>query len=175
MIVAREYLTETEEFKIGDRITIGKYTATCQKVNADTAVFCLDQYLDKAHSRTGAEEWLNSEEVLGFFETRIQGGLLSFPDGSKLRLPYFGEIFGPDDEAADLFTEDHYKQWPLMKNRKNRVAFRNNEAEFGWLQNRSVGSASPFALVHIYGYANRTGASYAFGIRPVFIISNHKS
>ena len=35
------------EFKVGDQIEIGKYTATCQKVTKKGALFLLDQYLDE--------------------------------------------------------------------------------------------------------------------------------
>ena len=38
----------TGEFKVGDQIQIGKYTATCQKVTRKGALFLLDQYLDEA-------------------------------------------------------------------------------------------------------------------------------
>lgn len=37
------------EFKVGDQIEVGKYTATCQKITRKGALFLLDQYLDTAY------------------------------------------------------------------------------------------------------------------------------
>ena len=42
-------ISETASFQIGDQIRLGKYTATCQKVTDKSAIFLLDQYLDKAY------------------------------------------------------------------------------------------------------------------------------
>ena len=57
-----------------------------------------------------------------------------------------------------------------MKNRRNRIAFRNNEFEWYWLKNRGVWSATGFALVNNHGGAYANNASYSFGVRPLFKI-----
>ena len=48
MKITRTMTIETNEIQIGDRIEVGHYTATCQKlVGEGLALFLLDQYLDK--------------------------------------------------------------------------------------------------------------------------------
>ena len=60
------------------------------------------------------------------------------------------------------------KQWPLMEDRKNRIAIREGEAyEWGWLQNKLKSSGAYFARVSHYGLATYHGASYSDGVRPV--------
>ena len=49
MQVIRSQKIEAEKFQVGDQINVGAYTATCQKLTDDTAVFILDQYLDEAY------------------------------------------------------------------------------------------------------------------------------
>ena len=58
----------------------------------------------------------------------------------------------------------------MMKKRRNRIAFRNDEFEWYWLKNRGVESATSFAIVSYDGRANGYGASNSFGVRPLFKI-----
>ena len=58
-----------------------------------------------------------------------------------------------------------------MKDRKNRIAFRQNCWEWGWLQNKRKGSATLFANVNNHGYATCNGASASGGVRPAFLIN----
>ena len=49
MKITRTMTIETNDIQIGDRIQVGHYTATCQKLPEEgLALFFLDQYLDKA-------------------------------------------------------------------------------------------------------------------------------
>ena len=77
--VIRKVSTKGLEIMVGDQIHVNKYTATCQKITQEGALFLLDQYLDQAYpmneedtNRGGYEasdlrKTLQSEEVLKIF------------------------------------------------------------------------------------------------------------
>lgn len=177
--VIRKTATRSKEILTGDQIQVGKYTATCQIITPNGALFLLDQYLDQAYpmneentNRGGYEasdlrKTLQSEEVLKIF-AEYRDRMQPFDNGDLLRIPFFGEIFGKED--ANYFEPDDCEQWPLMKDRKNRIAFRDNSWEWGWLQNKRKGSAANFCGVDLSGYASYWLASNSFGVRPAFLI-----
>ena len=160
--VIRKTNTKGLEIMVGDQIHVSKYTATCQKITQAGALFLLDQYLDQAYpmnaedsNRGGYEasdlrKTLQSEEVLKIF-AEYRDRMQPFDNGDLLRIPFFGEIFGKED--ANYFEPDDCEQWPLMKDRKNRIAFRDNSWEWGWLQNKRKGSAAYFCNVYNHGDA----------------------
>ena len=178
--VYRKTLTKTTEIQTGDRIRVGHYTATCQAATLEGALFLLDQYLDEAYpmnrkntNKGGYEEsdlreTLRSKEILDLFDD-WGDRMVPFDNGDLLRIPFFGEIFGQED--AEHFEPDGCEQWELMKDRKNRIAFRQNRWEWGWLQNKRKGSAAAFCTVGSYGVANYWGASDSLGVRPAFLIA----
>ena len=182
MKINRTMTIETNEIQIGDRIQVGHYTATCQALpGKGLALFLLDQYLDKAMqmnekntNRGGYQESdlrgeLNSEKILKDF-TGLE--LAPFDNGDLLRLPFYGEMFGHDDWYNSGAVEpDDCEQWPLMKERANRVAERKGESyEWGWLQNKYVQSAAYFCDVDDDGDASDWDASDSLGVRPAFLI-----
>ena len=66
MKITRKTEIETNEVQVGDQIQVGKYTATCQAIQADgCALFLLDQYLDKgmAYNKT-AKQWVGTRPVM---------------------------------------------------------------------------------------------------------------
>lgn len=167
-----------EEIGVGDQIRVGKYTATCQKVSKKGALFLLDQYLDepqpmnedgsgRPYEESDLRKYLQSEEALKEFR-QYRERMATHENGDLLRIPTFSEIFGKED--AEYFEPDGAKQWPLMKDRKNRIAFRKDEWEWGWLQNKRKGSATYFAAVYNGGGAASTSASSSLGVRPAFLI-----
>lgn len=178
--VYRKTLTKTTEIQTGDRIRVGHYTATCQTVTPKGALFLLDQYLDEAYpmnrkntNKGGYEEsdlreTLRSKEILDLFDD-WGDRMVPFDNGDLLRIPFFGEIFGQED--AEYFEPDGCEQWELMKDRKNRIAFRQNCWEWGWLQNKRKGSAASFAAVSGNGNADCYDASGSNGVRPAFLIN----
>ena len=97
---------------------------------------------------------------------------MPFENGDLLRLPFYGEMFGHDDWYKSGAVEpDNCEQWPLMKERANRIAERKGESyEWGWLQNIRQGSATGFCLVDGGGGAAGWGASGSVGVRPAFLI-----
>lgn len=165
MKITRTMTIETNEIQIGDRIEVGHYTATCQKlVGEGLALFLLDQYLDKpmqmnrkntnagGYDGSDLRKDLNTGKILDEFAPLE---LVPFENGDLLRLPFYGEMFGHDDwYNSGAMEPDNCEQWPLMKERANRIAERKGENyEWGWLQNIRQGSATNFCDVHYYGYA----------------------
>lgn len=178
--VYRKTLTKTTEIQTGDQIHVGHYTATCQTVTPKGALFLLDQYLDEAYqmnrkstNKGGYEEsdlreTLRSKEILDLFDD-WGDRMVPFDNGDLLRIPFFGEIFGQED--AEYFEPDGCEQWELMKDRKNRIAFRQNCWEWGWLQNKRKGSATSVCDVDAGGIADNWNASDSLGVRPAFLIN----
>lgn len=166
----------TGEFNVGDQIQVGKYTATCQKVTKKGALFLLDQYLDepfkmnRENTNEGGYEAsdlrteLQKNSILEIFSS-VREMMVPFKNGDLLRILYAEELFG----NVDTYDPSGKKQWPLMQNRKNRIAIREEEAyEWGWLQNKVKSSGANFAIVSYYGYTSSDYASNSLGVRPVF-------
>lgn len=164
------------EFKVGDQIQVGKYTATCQKVTKKGALFLLDQYLDEpfkmnrentnegGYKASDLRTELQKNSILEIFSS-LREMMVPFKNGDLLRIPYAEELFGD----VDAYEPSGKKQWPLMKDRKNRIAIREGETyEWGWLQNKVKSSGASFALVRDYGGTSCYGASASLGVRPVF-------
>lgn len=183
MKVLRQTEIETNEFRVGDQVRVGHYTATCQKTAEESALFLLDQYLDEAmpmneeddngggYMASDIRERLNSDGILDAFKD-IRGRMVPFENGDLLRIPFYGEMFGHDDWYNSGSVEpDDCEQWPLMKKRANRIADRTGERyEWGWLQNKYVQSATNFCDVYGDGSADGWSASNSIGVRPAFLI-----
>ena len=181
MNVFRRIEIDTDNFEVGDQIRVGHYTATCQKTVNEGAIFLLDQYLDEpmqmndedtndgGYEASDLRKRLNSEEILDEFSGLE---LIPFKNGDLLRLPFYGEMFGYDDwYNSDTVEPDDCEQWPLMKERVNRIAERTGESyEWGWLQNKYVQFAAHFCLVNDGGSARYWNALASVGVRPVFKI-----
>ena len=164
---------------VGDQISVGDFTATCQEVYEDSALFLFDEYvttkaMNKKNTNEGGYEasdlrkYLQSDEALDIFPEGLKPRLLPFENGDLLRIPTREEIFGEED--AEYFENIPGKQWELMKQRKNRLAYFKNEWKWGWLQNRRNNSATIFAIVYDSGICGYYASSYAFGVRPAFLI-----
>ena len=109
-----------------------------------------------------------NNELYKLFPDKIRDAMVSFDGNSMIRIPTEKEIFGVNKYGEK--ESDDVKQFEPMKNRRNRIAFRNNEFEWYWLKNRGVESAASFALVSRNGYANGGNASISIGVRPLFKI-----
>lgn len=177
--VVRTETVAALDIRIGDRITVDHYTATCQEITPNGALFLLDQYLDKDYSmnrentneggyeKSDLRKKLNSEEVLEIFGD-LRERMVPFENGDLLRIPFHGEIFGEED--AVFYEPDDCRQWPLMQDRKNRIVFRQNSFEWGWLQNKVKNSAPNFCAITPGGNAGNDDASGSNGVRPAFLI-----
>ena len=88
-----------------------------------------------------------------------------------LSIPTLGEICGWADKwDRDHIEADGDEQLPLMKQRRNRVAYYKNDCEFGWLRNatKKEFSSAYFAFVSRGGFTTCFNASNSCGVRPEF-------
>lgn len=181
MKVGRMSEIETNDIRIGDQIHVSNYTATCQEITSIAAIFLLDQYLDKpmvmnvvdtnsgGYPESDLRKDLRSAEVLNMF-VGIRYRMVPFENGDLLRIPFAGEIFGA--ELPEWWEADSHKQWPLMEDRRNRLASRQGKYEWGWLQNKVKTSSTEFCFINADGSNGwSSDASDAIGVRPVFKIS----
>ena len=172
---------ETNDIRIGDQIHVGHYTATCQEITSIAAIFLLDQYLDKpmemnavdtnngGYLESDLRKRLQSNEVIDVFKG-IRYRMIPFENGDLLRIPFAGEIFGA--ELPEWWEADNHKQWPLMEDRRNRLASRQGKYEWGWVQNKVKSSSTEFCFIDAGGSDGwHSDASVALGVRPVFLIS----
>ena len=171
---------EISDIQIGDRLHVGGYTATCQKVTEKGATFQLDQYLDEpmamnmrntnrgGYEKSDLRKTLQSDDILQLFED-IRGHMIPFENGDLLRLPFAGEMFG--DNLPDWVKPDGHEQWPLMVDSHNRAASRRGSCEWGWLQNKVKDSSTGFCNVGSGGSAYYWSASRVIGVRPAFLIA----
>lgn len=180
MKIERMTEIETSDIKVGDRIHVGHYTATCQEITPKGAIFLLDQYLDESYQmnvkdtneggyeKSDLRKALQSEEILNIF-AGIRDYMVPFDNGDLLRIPFAGEMFG--DKLPEWCEPDGYKQWPLMRERRNRLTSRCGKYDFGWLQNKDKTSSMHFCNVRRYGIAGHWIASDSLGVRPAFLIA----
>ena len=112
--------------------------------------------------------------ILRRFPEELVKQMVPFSSGDLLRIPTEKEIFGKNEWCED--EGEDVTQWEVMKLRRNRIAFQgyNGAWEWYWLMSRlrSVHSATGAALVDNYGSAFYAGASYSFGVRPLFKIKD---
>ncbi len=178
--VSRRQELKTREVMVGDQILvslaeIGDFTATAHKITDKGVLFIFDEYVTSRpmNSQLTNKGGYEESDLKKWIDTVL---LAAFPEELKSRIdnlsiPTVGELFGHDDEwDNEHFELDEDEQLPLMKERKNRVAYLNNEWEWGWLRNavkREFSSAS-FARVGSIGGANYVGASGSLGVRPEF-------
>ena len=180
MKIERMTEIETPDIQIGDRLRVGRYTATCQKVTEKGATFLLDQYLDKAfpmnwndtnkggYPESDLRKALQSDEVLNIFAD-IRDYMVPFDNGDLLRIPFAGELF---ENLPSWCAPDSHEQWPLMTDAHNRAASRCGEPEWGWLANRVRDTSTVFCAVNGSGLADAWAASAVLGVRPAFLIAN---
>ena len=182
MAVLRMIQMETENVQIGDKILVpltgfGEFFATAHKITNEGVLFVFDDYvtvrpMNKTNTNKGGFE---NSDLKKWMDTVL---LEAFPDQlrdriSKLTIPTVGELFGHEDAWYNEYLEpDMDEQLPLMKKRRNRVAYFDNQPEWGWLQNATKHnvSATSFAFVNASGLASDLSASNSLGVRPAFTI-----
>lgn len=178
--VIRKYEKEVRNIQEGDQILIplaemGEFTATAYKVTDKGALFIFDEYvasqpMNKKNTNKGGFE---KSDLKKWMDSVL---FMAFPDWlrdriSDLSIPTVVEMFGHEDEwDNEHFEPDTDEQLPLMKERKNRVAYLKNELEWGWLRNamKKEYSSANFADVNYYGRTTSDGASHSGGVRPEF-------
>lgn len=169
-----------DDISTGDRIEIplgnlGTFTATVQKITNDKVLFIFDDYVakrpmnengsnDGRYDKSDLKKWIDTELYEMFpeaFRKRMR----------SLTIPTLGDIYGWDSEWDRTHLEhDYHAQLPLMKQRRNRVSYYNNECTCGWLRNATKKDVSStlFASVDINGDKDCGCASFYLGVRPEF-------
>jgi hypothetical protein len=167
-----------KDAEVEDKTTIkldglGEFAATVHKVTDDKVMLIFDDYVAKrpmnesGTNKGGFEDsdlnkWLHTEFVKAL-PYSIRARL------TDVTIPTVGEMFGWDDEwDRNHFEADNDKQLPLMKQKRNRVAYYNNECECGWLRNatKKEFSSAYFANVDHFGFTTSYLASISLGVRP---------
>ena len=171
--------SDLKDAKIGDKTFmeldgLGEFAATVHKVTGNKVMLIFDDYvtrrpMNKSRTNNGGFEasdlnrWLHTEFIKALpYSIRT---ILT-----DVTIPTVGEMFGWDDKwNRDHFVADNDKQLPLMKHRRNRVAYYNNECECGWLRNATKKKFSSTRFANVgYGGGDRAYyyvSGYA-GVRP---------
>lgn len=176
--VLRRQELKTRELMVGDQILvslaeIGDFTATAHKITDKGVLFIFDEYVASrpVNNRRTNEGGYEESDLKKWTDIVL---LAAFPEALKSRIvdlsiPTVGELFGHDNEWDNENIElDEDEQLPLMKERRNRVAYLDNELEWGWLQNKAKSSSDHFACVRGYGGSSSASASDFGGVRPEF-------
>lgn len=165
---------------VGNRIEIplgnlGTFTATAQIITEDKVLFIFDDYVAKrpmnedggnagGYSQSDLKKWIDTE-LYNMFPAVLKQRM------TGLSIPTLGEICGWADKwDRDHIEADGDEQLPLMKQRRNRVAYYKNDCEFGWLRNatKKEFSSAYFARVSLDGVARYYTAADSYGVRPEF-------
>ncbi len=171
-------------FCIGDVIkfalTDGELVeAMCVDIRDDAVLFMFVDSLKKEYplmnNSGNYPGWDDSDlrkklnaEILAKFPQDIRENMIPFPNGDYLRIPTEKEIFGVNEYGVE--ESEDVKQFEPMKKRRNRIAFQGLEGAWNWywLANRTKASATDACFVSYNGFAANYGASYSFGVRPLF-------
>lgn len=165
---------------VGDKMMVplgklGNFTATVQKITNNKVLFIFDDYVAKrpmnedggnagGYDKSDLKKWIDTE-LYNMFPAVLKQRM------TGLSIPTLGEICGWDDEWDQNHIEaDGDEQLPLMKQRRNRVAYYKNDCEWGWLRNatKKEFSSAHFADVSSRGNSNYVSASGSIGVRPEF-------
>ena len=160
------------EIPLGD---LGTFTATVQMVKGDRVLFLFDDYIAKrpmnengsnegGYEKSDLKKWIEND-LFKMFPEVLRNHM------TGLTIPTLGEICGwGDNWDKEHIEPDDDEQLPLMKQRRNRVAYYNNDCACGWLRNatKKEFSSADFAVVLNYGLAGYDYASNSYGVRPEF-------
>lgn len=169
-----------KDIVVGDQIEIplgnlGTFTATAQMVKDDKVLFLFDDYIAKrpmnengsnegGYEKSDLKKWIEND-LFKMFPKALRKHM------TGLTIPTLGEICGwGDNWDKEHIEPDGDEQLPLMKQRRNRVAYYNNECSSGWLRNamKKEFSSACFAFVGNNGGASCDRASTSCGVRPEF-------
>ena len=131
--------------KVGDKITVnlkelGKFKATAHEVTDNNVLFIFDDYIAErpmnerptnkgGYEKSDLKKWIDTY-LYSLFPLELRKRIV------ELTIPSVGQVVGWENEwNKEHFEADDDEQLPLMKLRKNRVAYFNNECEWGWLRN----------------------------------------
>ena len=190
MQVIRKQVINTDKFRLGDTIeftlTDGqKVKATARKEKSNGLLFVMEDCLRDPYPmfknihEVENPTYLNSDlrrylalEAIKLFpyeiRYRMEAMKMENGEGDLLRIPTEKEIFGENEYGEE--EPEKVKRFMGMEYYKNRIAYRDGEWDWHWLQNNSKDYVADFALVDDSSYANNDHASYSYGVRPVFLL-----
>ncbi len=180
MKVKRVYEKEVKQFKVGDQVRIGKYTATAVRDEGNKMMWLLDQCLDKTYTREGDFLKKLNDDLMKDKNFEFARKYAYVIDGDLFRIPYAGEMFSGtcEEEWVRKFYEpdvpngEFYPILDCMKDRKNRVAERKGDPyAWWWLMNKVKEEYSSATFAHVAGngvayYGN--SSTTVIGVRPAF-------
>lgn len=151
------------------------FKATAHEVTDNNVLFIFDDYIAErpmnerptnkgGYEKSDLKKWIDTY-LYSLFPLELRKRIV------ELTIPSVGQVVGWENEwNKEHFEADDDEQLPLMKLRKNRVAYFNNECEWGWLRNaiKKEYSSASFALVVNGGGADYLNASGSSGVRPAF-------
>lgn len=187
MKVLRKQEIETANIQVGDQVIIplaeiGEFSATAHKVTDEGIMFIFDEYIIRRpmNSKNTNKGGFEKSELKKWMDTVL---LMAFPEELRdkiygLTLPTVGQIVGHEDEWNNNNLEpDTDEQLPLMKERKNRVAYFKNDSSWGWLRNATKEEVSSAYFADVNGYGNTVCnyASDSHGVRPEFWLVKQES
>lgn len=171
---------DSSSTKVGDKIVVdlkdlGEFEATAHEVTDGSILFIFDDYITErpmnendtnagGYEESDLKKWIDND-LFNNFPVELKTRL------TDLTLPTVGQVFGRDDEwDREHFEPDGDEQLSLMKLIKNRVAYLNNEREWGWLRNAIKKEYSSTGFVSVGGddIAYSSLASISGGVRPAF-------
>lgn len=125
--------------------------------------------------RTNRGGWQSSDlrnflldNIDSFIPEDLFDRLGTFVNGDNVRIPMLGEMV---DKVPDWAEYKDAEQWPLMKDRRNRITFhKDGRWDWCWCMDRDTDSATGFCRVVNGGYAAYGSASNSYGVRPAFLI-----
>ena len=180
MKVLRKQEIDTANIQVGDQMVIplaelGEFTVTAHKVTDEGVMFIFDDYVTRRpmNNRDTNKGGFEKSDLKKWMDTVL---FMAFPEELSdkiygLTIPTVGQIVGHEDEwDMEHFETDYDEQLPLMKERRNRVAYLKNRWEWGWLRNatKKEVSSTYFAGVSGRGGTAYAGAPYSLGVRPEF-------
>ena len=144
-------------------------------VKDDKVLFLFDDYIVKrpmnengsnegGYEKSDLKKWIEND-LFKMFPKALRKHM------TGLTIPTLGEICGwGDNWDKEHIEPDSDEQLPLMKQRRSRVAYYNNECSSGWLRNamKKEFSSAYFAGVGTIGYPSYLLASDSYGVRPEF-------
>lgn len=167
-------------YSVGDKIIIplgelGTFTATAQKVTDSGVLLIFD---DCVASRSMNEKDTNiggydASDLKKWIDTDLYA---MFPEAIKQRmsglsLPNAGELWGWYDAwNVHYIVGDDEDQLILMKQRRNRVSYYDNDCTSFWLRNaiKHQFSFASFSVINNSGNVDFYNAAAKIGVRPEF-------
>lgn len=137
MKVMRKIEKDVKKFKVGDQITLGRYTATAVAKDDTGTTFCLDQVYGEKPMKYGDRKRIKALYNSKMFN-EIRDLMVSFypqeetieldPSLCMLRSPTAEEIWGKKIASGIHPTtiEGADKRWEAMKDSRNRIGFKTN-------------------------------------------------